>query len=558
MTSANTPSSNNKKADQTSPWQNLRILIEARIGQNLRKFIAERQLLVWLLALIIGLCSALAAIGFRHAVGFFQLPWLGTASERVTEAASRADWWWVLLAPMTGGLVIGLLLHHFVPGRRAHSIADVIEARALQDCNIPVKTGIWSAVLAAMSLGCGASAGREGPVVHLGAAIASFLEQRFALTRGARRTLLASGAAAAISASFNAPIAAILFAHEVILAHYAASAFVPITISSVSAALLSRYYLGDFPAFTIPGYLIGSYWEFPAFALLGVTCAAVAIIFQTSIMVSGRLAMRINMPYWLRPAVGGFFIGLIALAYPQILGVGYDATDAVLNVEMTLGLMLALIVAKTVATSITFASRFAGGIFGPALYLGAMTGGAFGIITSMFVEQHSSFGLYGLLGMGAVSAAVLGAPISTTMIVLELTKSYEISVALLVTVSIANGLTQAALGFSYFHWQLSARGLSLNEGPHREIMRHLTVRAFMTPLAEDETVEPIGPASDTATLLVSDTLETALRKLDETGEPRIAVISGVDCTAVIGWAERLQALRVYNQELVDSHIEEHR
>jgi len=539
-------------------WQQFRHLVYARFGQNLKLFVAERQLLVWLLALLIGICSALAAIGFRSAVGIFQLPWLGTASERVSEAAARVGWWWVLLAPVAGGLIVGLLLHHFVPGGRAHSIADVIEARAIQDCQIPAKIGIWSAILAAMSLGFGASAGREGPVVHLGATIASFAERRFALSRGARRTLLASGVAAAISASFNAPIAAILFAHEVILAHYALSAFVPITIASVSGALLSRLFLGNFPAFTIPQYFIASYWEFPAFALLGMTCALVAIAFQTSMMVSGRLFMRIDMPLWLRPAVGGFFVGLIALAFPQILGVGYDATDAVLNVEYSLELMLALIVAKTVATSITFAARFAGGIFGPALYLGAMTGGAFGIIVSMaFPEQHSSFGLYGLLGMGAVSASVLGAPISTTMIVFELTRSYEIGIALLLTVSIANGLTQAALGFSYFHWQLSVRGLSLNEGPHKEIMRRLAVRDFLTPLGDGEAVEPVEPGGETPTLMVNDTLEAALRKLDETGRSRIAVVSGVDRASVIGWADRLKALSVYNQALIDSHIEEH-
>lgn len=547
-----------RPSDPDSLWRQLYNFSEARIFKNLQEFFAQRQLLVWLLAFGIGICAAFAAILFRLMVGFFQLPWLGTSGERVAEAAARLDWWWIMLAPITGGLIVGVLLDRYVPGKRAHSIADVIEARVIKDSSIPPKTGLWTALLAAISLGCGASAGREGPVVHLGATIASFAEERFQLSNGARRTLLACGGAAAISASFNAPIAAVLFAHEVILAHYALSAFVPITIASVSAALVARGYLGDFPAFTVPEYIITSYWEFPAFAILGMTCALVAIIFETSMVFGERIAFRIEMPLWIRPAVGGFMIGMIALAFPQVLGVGYDATDAVLQAQYPLWLMLALIIAKTLATSITFASRFAGGIFGPALYLGAMTGGAFGVVAaSVSPDLHSSFGLYGLLGMGAVSAAVLGAPISTTMIVFELTRSYDIGIALLLTVSIANGLTQAALGFSYFHWQLSSRGLSLEEGAHKEIMRRLAVRDFMTPLAEDEEAEPIEPGGDDAVLMLSDTLEVALRQLDESGLERIPVVSGVDRSRVIGWADRLSAISAFNEALIDQQIEEH-
>ena len=350
-----------------------------------------------------------------------------------------------------------------------------------------------------------------------------------------------------------------LFAHEVILAHYAFRAFVPITISSVIAAIVIRIHLGASPAFTVPYYEIVSYWEFPAFALLGVVCALVAILFETSMMVTERIIWRFEIPLWLRPVIGGFFVGLIALWYPQVLGVGYDATDAALHAHYTIGLMLALIVAKTAATAITLGSRFAGGIFGPALYLGAMAGGAFGLIAAgYFPDLHSSSGLYALLGMGAVSAAVLGAPISTTLIVFELTKGFDITIALLLTVSIANGLSHAALGFSYFHWQLSKRGLSVRDGPHKEIMRHLKVHSFMSVLGDDETVDPIEFDGETPWLSSGDTLETALRAFDETGNQRIAVVADADRTQIIGWADRLSALDAYNQALVAAHIEEHR
>ena len=204
----------------------------------------------------------------------------------------------------------------------------------------------------------------------------------------------------------------------------------------MAGAVIARLHFGNFPAFSVPGYQITSYLEFPAFALLGLTCAVVAIMFEFALMAGNRLAMRTPVPFWLKPTAGGFMVGLIALAFPQVLGVGYDATDMALKQQFPLMLLLALIVAKTVATSITLGCRFGGGVFSPSLYLGAMTGCAYGIIaTSLFPEMASSQGLYALLGMGGVASAVLGAPISTMLIIFELTGGYEMSLALLLTIS---------------------------------------------------------------------------------------------------------------------------
>ena len=534
-------------------------VVLGRLSSNLRDFFGDRQLLLWLLALVAGLGVAYAALAFRSLIGIVQLLWLGTTSPSVYAAARDLPWYVVLLAPAAGGLIVGYLLQRFVPGRRAHAVADVIEARAIGDCRIPTAQGLWSAALAVISLGFGASAGREGPMVHLGATIASWLKDFFQLGQGSRRTLLACGVAAAVSASFNAPIAGVLFAHEVILAHYALRAFVPIVIASVSAAVITRIHFGNYPAFLIPQYSITSYLEFPAFALLGVTCAVVAILFELALMTTERVAWRINMPLWCRPVVGGFMVGAIAIFFPQVLGVGYDATDTALKQGFPLETLLLLIVAKTAATAITLASRFAGGVFSPSLYLGAVTGCAFGFIaTSVFPEIASSNGLYALLGAGAVAAAVLGAPISSTMIVFELTGGYDMTIALLLTVSIAHGLTQAALGHSYFHWQLTKRGLSLQEGPHKEIMRSMTVASFMVPIEAEED-QPVAPDPDADPWLTpNDTLERALRTFDRAGVTRIAVVAPSDMTRVIGWADRMTAISTFNRELIRSHEEEHK
>ncbi|MEM7778074.1 MAG: chloride channel protein [Pseudomonadota bacterium] len=530
-----------------------------RLRTNLQEFFDERLFLVWLLALCIGIAVGYAAIAFRLLLGAVQWLWLGTTDESILKAAAETSWIVILLAPVIGGLIVGWLLETVVPGRRAQGVADVIEARALSNCRIHWRSGLWSAVTSIISLGFGASAGREGPVVHLGASIASFIEDRFQFNQVTRRTLLACGVAAAVSASFNAPIAGVLFAHEVILAHYALRAFVPIVISSVLGAVIVHVHWGNYPAFLIPPHQITSYWEVPAFALLGLTCAVVAILFELATMTTERVAWRFEMPLWLRPTLGGLFIGAIAVVFPQVLGVGYGATDLALQQKLPILLMIALIVAKTAATAITLASRFGGGVFSPALYLGAMTGGAFGqIAASVFPEMASSNGLYALLGMGGVAAAVLGAPISTTMIVFELTGGYDMTIALLLTVCIANGVTQAVLGQSFFHWQLTKRGLSLQEGPHKEIMRRITVAEFMIALDPDDET-PVGRHDASQPwLMPGDTLERALRTFDRNGVSRIPVVSGRDETVVVGWADRLAALSAFNKALIESHEEEHR
>ncbi len=531
----------------------------SEIEPNLRFFLTNRQPLVWVLALAIGLGVALAAIIFRIGIGLVQLPWLATQAENVATAAAAAPWPVVLLAPAVGGLIVGLLLTRFMTGRRPLGVADVIEARALGGRRLGLRDGLWSAVITIISLGSGASAGREGPVVHLGATLSEKLCQVLKLAGTPERTLIACGVASAISASFNAPIAGVLFAHEVILGHYAMSAFVPIVMASVVGGIVSRLWFGEVAAFVIPDYAITSYWEIPAFALLGVTCAAVAVIFQFALTGTDYLARNVAMPLWARPAIGGLAVGAIAVFVPDVLGVGYETTDKALKAALPIGMMLTLIVAKTAATAITLASRFGGGIVSPALYLGAMAGGAYGLMAAnVFPELASSEGLYAILGMGAVAAAVLGAPISTTVMVFELTGGYALTIALLFTVSIAAGLTFAFHGRSYFHWQLETRGLFVSEGPHRYLFRTVHVRDFLQPLAADAEVMAFDPGAGEPYLRPTDSLESALRTFDSSGQASVPVVDPDDATRIIGHASQVRALRFFNKALIDISVEEHR
>ncbi len=530
----------------------------AGIGFNFREFLRQKSHIVWLLALLIGSFVSWAAIIFREIISLVQLPWLGTATERVVSAAATLPWYMIVAGPTIGGLLVGLLLQYMQPMQRTFSVADVIEARVKGGRGLPFWPGISSALITALSLGSGASAGREGPVVHLGATIGASVGRLFQLPDSAHRILLACGVASAVSASFNAPIAGVLFAHEVILGHYAMSAISPIAIAAVTGTVFSRLWFGDVAAFVIPGHQITSYWEFPAFALLGLVSALVAILFQFALIGTDWVARNISMPVWLRPVIGGFAVGLIALVFPDVLGVGYETTDAALKDQLPLAMLFALLFAKTAATAITLASRFGGGIFSPSLYLGAMTGGAFGLIAaSVFPELASSEGLYAILGMGAVAAAVLGAPFSTTMIVFELTGGYTLSIALLLTVSIATGLTQAVHGKSYFHWLLGLRGYFVNDGIHRFLGETVKVKDFMDPPPANEEDCIFRPGQDGSYLHDTDSLESALKSFDSCGEASLPVVSTKDATRIVGQARHVKALNHFNSELIKANEEEH-
>ena len=276
-------------------------------------------------------------------------------------------------------------------------------------------------------------------------------------------------------------------------------------------------------------------------------------------MASDWASRQIDLPIWARPVIGGVIVGGIAIMVPEILGVGYEATNQALRESYSLKFLFVLLFAKTAATAITLASRFGGGVFSPSLYLGAMSGGAFGIIAaSVFPDFASSYGVYAILGMGAVAGAVLGAPISTSMIVFELTGGYEMTIALLLSVSIASVITQALVGQSFFGWQLSTRGLYLGDGPHRRIMRTWKVSDFMTELSPEERENPAERSPDDPRLASGDTLEVTLRTFDNSGHARIAVYAHSDNETQIGWADYTKALSTFNAALIEANIEEHR
>ena len=374
-----------------------------------------------------------------------------------------------MLAPALGGLAIGLALQFLMPNKRNQGIADVMEAGALHGGRMSLNLGIKVAFVNAAALGAGASAGREGPMVHLGGSIAAYVARRFHLRPSLALTILGCGVAAGIAAAFNAPLAGTFFALEVVLGQYALQAFAPIVIAAVSGTVIARIHLGDFPAFIIPDYAIGSFFEFPSFFLLGIVCAIVAIVFMRAIMFVEDAADRTGAPIWTRPAAARLAVGLMAIFLPQVLGVGYEATDTALQGGFGVWLLLTLVVAKTAAT--------------------------------VFRDLASSPGFYAMVGMAAVVASVLGAPISTTLIAFELTGEFAVTIAVVVALAVASIITNQVAGRSFFQWQLERRGLRLRSGRIEQLLKASHVRDIMT--SEYEIIGENMPIAEIRDLLQS-------------------------------------------------------
>ena len=483
----------------------------AQLLLALRRVIRNDHLVLMVLALVVGCASGAAVVLFREAIDLVQMAVYGTDHDRLSMHVARLPWWQVLLAPAAGGLVVGLFIYFFLPGRRSQGVADVIEAEQIHGGWMSSRVGLLSAIASALSIGAGASVGREGPAVHLGASLGAWLARRLHLTRSLNRTLLGCGVAAAVAGSFNAPLAGALFANEVVIGHYALKAFAPVVVASVAGTAISRYYFGDFPAFALVNNPLASFWEFPAFVGLGVACAVCAILLMHSIVVATELSKRTPIPSWTKPAVAGLAIGAMALVMPQVLGVGYGVTeDAMLHVY-GFGTLLIILAAKIIATAISLGWGFSGGVFSPALVVGAVCGGAYGIVaTSIFPDLSAGVPAYTVVGMGAVAAAVLGAPISTTLIIFEMTSDYTLTLAVMVAVVVASEFSHHFYDRSFFVRQLRERGMDLKQGIESEVMQTIAINAVMR--------------SNLSTVKMSTDLETLRHLLQDSSVGELFVV----------------------------------
>ncbi|MEL6571936.1 MAG: chloride channel protein [Pseudomonadota bacterium] len=528
------------------------------------------QLQFWFIAALVGIGAGFAALGFRLAIDWLQAT-LYQADDvtKLHTLARSLVWYHLVLIPTLGGLIVGIILHRFTPDARARSVADVIEGAALKEGRVSTKTGVASALASLITLSSGGSSGREGPVVHI-AAVISTIVARFIRADGITgRDLLGCAVAAAVSASFNAPIAGALFALEVVLRHFAVHAFAPIVIASVAGTIINRLAFGDVTEFVLPAQnALNFYIELPAFLILGLVCGLVAVILMRSIFlaedVGNTVQARLGMPRYLRPALSGFLLGIIAIQFPQIIGVGYETTVRALSGDLTLTLAIAIAVVKVIAVAITMGGRMGGGVFSPALMVGALTGLAFGIIaTSVFPDVSGEGSLYALAGMGAVSAAVLGAPISTTLIVFELTGDWQTGLAVMVAVSTSTALSSNMVDRSFFLTQLERRNVHLAAGPQAYLLATFRVANVMRGTEKPNAANP-----DACWDLIREgvyidgnaTLEQAMPLFEKGNYAFVPVVTLGDEDAppeLWGALFQVDALKVMNKALAATAAEEH-
>jgi len=383
------------------------------------------------------------------------------------------------------------------------------------------------------------------------------------------RDLLGCAVAAAVSASFNAPIAGALFALEVVLRHFAVHAFAPIVIASVAGTVINRLIFGDLTEFALEQEgALAFYVELPAFLLLGLVSGLVAVILMRSIFFSEDLASSImentGLPPVLRPAIAGAFLGLIAIWFPHIIGVGYETTSAALAGDLVFMQVVGFVVIKVIAVAITISGRMGGGVFSPSLMVGAMTGLAFGLVAvPLFPEVSGSVTLYALAGMGAVAAAVLGAPISTTLIVFELTGDWQTGLAVMVAVSISTALASRLVDRSFFLTQLERRDVHLAAGPQAYLMglysAAVIMRATDSPRAAPEVA--CRDLIEAGVFVRPDaTLEVVLPLFDRDGHAFVPVVAAPPKGGepeLMGAVFQLDALKAYNRALAATAAEEH-
>ncbi len=428
------------------------------------------------LGLICGLLAGGVVVLFRLFIESGIVRW---HSDLVYSDFELAPWWFRLSLPLVGGFLVGFVLHKVGKELRQVGVGHVLERMTFHQGYLSWKNAAVQFLVGGMTLATGQSVGREGPSIHLGSAAGSWLGQQMNLPNNSIRILVGCGTAAAISASFNTPLAGVIFAMEVVMMEYAVTSFIPLILSSVSAAILSRIVFGNDVAFTVPNLVLVSLWEIPYFILLGLIIGSVASLF---IKATRELTIRVSSwSAWLKCGVAGTCVGLLALPAPQIMGIGYDTVNAALHSNLTLQVLAIAFVGKLLATIICSGMSLPGGIIGPSMFIGAMIGGVMGIIGWMiFPNFTSQYAFYAMIGMAAMMSSVLQAPLAALMALLELTYNPNILLPGMLTLVISNlVVSQLFKQPSMYESQMGIKGLDMNINPLSQFLRSVGVAGLM-------------------------------------------------------------------------------
>ncbi len=433
-----------------------------------------------LLAVAVGGVTAYASLGFFMAIAWLHQLFVGGSGATLYSQLAEISPVFLFMVPVVGAVIVSLIVTYGVPGRRNYGPADVMQAAKHGDGKMSVREGVTNAAATILSIGSGASVGRYGPVVHLGATLAAWLAERCRFDEDRRKTMLACGVAGAISASFSAPLAGVVFAHEVVMGRFSIRSVMPIVISSVVATTTVGFYEITGTLFVLPDLSVAYAWEYPIFAAVGAVGGSLAVFFMAAMRQFNQVAQHVPGPPVIRALCGGALLGVIIVIFPETFGLGERVIQDALNLEMTIGILLLLVFAKLFATSVSFAAGFSGGVFGPALFIGTMMGTAIGLGVHELTDVASSPAVYGVAGMGAVISRVIGSPIATILLVFELTGSYTLMTAVMVSVVVGGTVTGSFFNHSYFYYQLRARGVNPEESRTQQRLRGIKISTLMT------------------------------------------------------------------------------
>ncbi|MFZ1155023.1 MAG: chloride channel protein [Solirubrobacteraceae bacterium] len=527
------PGSSNgtKPTRRASAQPTVRVTISRGWLSRLRRGIARGSRGLTILALLTGAGAGLGAIAFRYMIlGFTEL---FTGHSDYSAAGHAANplipglgIWFVVAVPIIGGLIYGPLVSRFAPEARGHGVPEVMYAVNRLGGRMRPQVPIVKSLASAVCIGSGGSVGREGPIVQIGSALGSVTGQLMRVPESQLRLLVACGAAGGISATFNAPIAGVFFALELILRNFETRSFGLVVLSSVTADAIGRAAFGSHPFLALPAFTFSSPLELFLYAGLGVLATGVGLGFVRVLYTGEDISDRLwaGRPDWLRPAVGGVLLGLLLLAVPEMYGVGYPVLQLAVAGHYVILALLGLLAAKILATSLTMWIGGSGGVFAPSLFMGAMLGSAYGAVAHQLIPGLAvAAGAYGLVGMGAVFASSARAPITAVLIIFELTGDYHIILPLMIAIIVATALSNVITRDTIYTLKLRRRGIDIDK-PQGTLMTQINIADAMGKLPR--ALAPEQPLPDVLDRFSTEHAD-ALPVMDADGS-LLGVIAAID------------------------------
>jgi CIC family chloride channel protein len=499
------------------------------------------------LALVIGLGAAGAAIALRYMIIAVTTTFSGYGDPSALGHVSNPHLpqlgaWWIALAPIAGAMIYGPLVHRFAPETRGLGIPEVMYAVNELGGRMRPQVPIVKSLASSICIGSGGSLGREGPSVQIGAAVASVIGQRASVSAPQLRLLVACGAAAATSSTFNAPIAGVFFALELIMRDFSAKTVGPVVIAAIVGNALSRAVFGPDPFLDVQQIDVGSAPALVVVAVLGALAAAIGVGFIRALYGMEDLADRLwRWPEWARPIAGSVLLGLLLVAVPEMYGSGYAVLEGAIDGRYVVFALVGLLVAKILATSLTLAIGGSGGVFTPSLFMGATFGSAYGAVAHALVPGIApARELCALVGMGAVFAAAARAPFTAGAMIFELTGEPSVLLPVMVASGVATALANAATRQTVYTMKLARRGLYVDV-PRSQSMMHATVaEAMQSPRGF-----PCPSARNGGQLHPDDSLDDAIRALAHCDGAGLQVLDR-ETGEIVGWLADRDVLRIYH------------